>query len=67
MTQTISKTKQVELTEKHIEVMENFEKLLESGIANQTMSDIATFEELKGSIKNKKIAWLGDGLSLIHI
>ena len=42
MTQTISKTKQVELTEKHIEVMENFEKLLESGIANQTMSDIAS-------------------------
>ena len=42
MTQTISKTKPVELTEKHIEVMENFEKLLESGIANQTMSDIAS-------------------------
>lgn len=32
MSQTISKAKQVELTEKHIEVMENFERLLESGI-----------------------------------
>ena len=25
------------------------------------MSDIMTFEELKGSITNKKIAWIGDG------
>ena len=27
----------------------------------QIMSDIMTFEELKGPISNKKIAWLGDG------
>ena len=27
----------------------------------QIMSDILTFEELKGSIKNKVISWLGDG------
>ena len=27
----------------------------------QIMSDILTFEELKGNIKNKTIAWLGDG------
>ncbi len=27
----------------------------------QIMSDILTFEELKGNIKNKSIAWLGDG------
>ena len=27
----------------------------------QIMSDILTFEELKGNIKGKKIAWLGDG------
>ena len=27
----------------------------------QIMSDIFTFEEAKGSIKNKTIAWLGDG------
>ena len=38
----------------------------------QIMSDIMTFEELRGPIINKKIAWLGDGnnvvyLSLIHI
>jgi len=27
----------------------------------QIMSDILTFEEVKGNIKNKSIAWLGDG------
>mgnify|MGYP006088016865 CR=1 FL=1 len=27
----------------------------------QVMSDILTFEELKGNIKNKTVAWLGDG------
>ena len=27
----------------------------------QIMSDIFTFEEVKGSIENKKISWLGDG------
>ena len=27
----------------------------------QVMSDIFTFEEVKGSIENKKISWLGDG------
>tara|TARA_B100001123_G_scaffold412941_1_gene510790 strand:+ start:88 stop:1005 length:918 start_codon:yes stop_codon:yes gene_type:complete len=27
----------------------------------QIMADIMTFEELKGPIRNKKIAWLGDG------
>ena len=27
----------------------------------QVMSDILTFEELKGDIKNKTIAWIGDG------
>ena len=32
----------------------------------QIMSDIATFEELKGSIKNKKIAWLGDGNNIVY-
>ena len=30
------------LTQKHLEVIQNFENLLEDGIANQTMSDIAT-------------------------
>ena len=30
------------------------------------MSDIMTFEELKGSITNKKIAWLGDGNNIVH-
>ena len=32
----------------------------------QIMSDIMTFEELKGSIKNKKIAWLGDGNNVVY-
>ena len=32
----------------------------------QVMSDIMTFEELKGSITNKKIAWLGDGNNIVH-
>ena len=30
------------LTQKHLEVIQNFENLLEDGIANQTMSDIAS-------------------------
>jgi len=32
----------------------------------QIMSDIMTFEELKGSIKNKKITWLGDGNNVVY-
>ena len=32
----------------------------------QIMSDIATFEELRGSIENKKIAWLGDGNNVVY-
>ena len=32
----------------------------------QIMSDILTFEELKGPIKNKKIAWLGDGNNVVY-
>ena len=32
----------------------------------QIMSDIMTFEELKGPIKNKKIAWLGDGNNIAY-
>ena len=38
-----------DLTEKHVQVMEDFEQLLESGIANQTMSDIAS--RLKVSLR----------------
>ena len=50
--------------------VEEFSKYLEIPIINgltdlshpcQIMSDIMTFEELKGPIKNKKITWLGDG------
>ena len=32
----------------------------------QIMSDIMTFEELKGPIRNKKIAWLGDGNNVVY-
>ena len=32
----------------------------------QIMSDIMTFEELKGPIKNKKISWLGDGNNIAY-
>ena len=32
----------------------------------QTMTDIMTFEELKGPIKNKKFAWLGDGNNILY-
>jgi len=32
----------------------------------QIMSDIMTFEELKGPIKNKKFAWLGDGNNVVY-
>tara|TARA_B100000686_G_scaffold314398_1_gene360443 strand:+ start:1168 stop:2091 length:924 start_codon:yes stop_codon:yes gene_type:complete len=32
----------------------------------QIMSDIMTFEELKGPIENKKIAWLGDGNNVVY-
>ena len=38
-----------ELTVKHIQVMEQFEELLEQGISNLTMSDIAT--KLKVSLR----------------
>ncbi len=50
--------------------LEEFGKYLEIPIINglsdlshpcQIMSDILTFEEKKGSIKNKIISWLGDG------
>ena len=32
----------------------------------QIMSDIMTFEELRGSIINKKIAWLGDANNVVY-
>ena len=50
--------------------IDEFKKYLEVPIINgltdqghpcQVMSDILTFEELKGDIKGKTIAWIGDG------
>jgi len=61
-------------THKHKKVLD-FSKYLKIPIINgltdlnhpcQIMSDIMTFEELKGPIKNKKIAWLGDGNNVVH-
>ena len=55
--------------------IENFSKYLDVPLINgltdlshpcQIMSDIMTFEELKGPIKNKKIAWLGDGNNVVY-
>ena len=61
-------------TTKHEHFLE-FSKHLEIPIINgltnlshpcQIMSDIMTFEELKGPITNKKIAWLGDGNNVVY-
>ena len=61
-------------TDKHEHFLE-FSKHLEIPIINgltnlshpcQIMSDIMTFEELKGPIENKKIAWLGDGNNIVY-
>jgi ornithine carbamoyltransferase len=61
-------------TEKH-EHFVKFSKYLDIPIINgltnlshpcQIMSDIMTFEELKGPIANKKIAWLGDGNNIVY-
>jgi Ornithine carbamoyltransferase len=61
-------------THKHKHLLE-FSKHLDIPIINgltnlshpcQIMSDIMTFEELKGSITKKKIAWLGDGNNVVY-
>ena len=61
-------------TQKHKHFLE-FSKHLDIPIINgltnlshpcQIMSDIMTFEELKGSITNKKIAWLGEGNNIVY-
>jgi len=61
-------------THAHKNIVE-FSKYLDIPIINgltdlshpcQIMSDIMTFEELKGPIKNKKIAWLGDGNNITY-
>ena len=62
------------MTHKHKHFLE-FSKHLDIPIINgltnlshpcQIMSDIMTFEELKGPIVNKKIAWLGDGNNIVY-
>jgi len=61
-------------THKHEHFLE-FSKHLDIPIINgltdlshpcQIMSDIMTFEELRGPIEDKKIAWLGDGNNIVY-
>ena len=61
-------------TDSHKDINE-FKKYLEIPIINgltnlshpcQIMSDILTFEELKGEIEGKTIAWLGDGNNVVN-
>ena len=61
-------------TTKHEHFLE-FSKHLDIPIINgltnlshpcQIMSDVMTFEELKGPITNKKIVWLGDGNNVVY-
>ena len=61
-------------TGKHEHFLE-FSKHLEIPIINgltsknhpcQVMGDVLTFEELRGPITNKKIAWLGDGNNICY-
>ena len=61
-------------THAHKNIVE-FSKYLEVPLINgltdlshpcQIMSDIMTFEELRGPVKNKKIAWLGDGNNIVY-
>ncbi len=61
-------------TGKHEHFLE-FSKHLEIPIINgltqkshpcQVMADVLTFEELRGPITNKKIAWLGDGNNIVY-
>lgn len=61
-------------TNKHEHFLE-FSKHLDIPIINgltskshpcQVIADVMTFEELKGPIKNKKIAWLGDGNNVVY-
>ena len=61
-------------THKHEHFLE-FAKYLDIPIINgltnlshpcQIMADVMTYEELRGPIKNKKIAWLGDGNNIVY-
>ncbi len=57
--------------EHFMEFAKNLDIPIINGLTNlshpcQIMSDVMTFEELKGPIKNKKIAWLGDGNNVLY-
>ena len=59
-------------THKHfLEFSKHLDVPIINGLTNlshpcQIMADIMTFEELKGPITNKKIAWLGDGNNIVY-
>jgi len=54
-----------------LEFKKNLDIPIINGLTNlshpcQIMADIMTFEELKGPIENRKIAWLGDGNNIVY-
>ena len=54
-----------------LEFKKNLDIPIINGLTNlshpcQIMADIMTFEELKGPIENRKIAWLGDGNNVVY-
>ena len=57
--------------EKFLKFQKNLDIPIINGLTNlshpcQIMADVMTFEELKGSIENRKIAWLGDGNNVAY-
>ena len=57
--------------EHFLEFSRHLEIPINNGLTNlshpcQVMADVMTFEELRGSITNKKIAWLGDGNNIVY-
>ena len=61
-------------THKHknfLKFQKNLDIPIINGLTNlshpcQIMADIMTFEELKGPIENRKVAWLGDGNNVVY-
>ena len=57
--------------ENFLKFQKNLDIPIINGLTNlshpcQIMADVMTFEELKGSIENRKIAWLGDGNNVAY-
>ena len=57
--------------ENFLKFQKNLDIPIINGLTNlshpcQIMADIMTFEELKGPIENRKVAWLGDGNNVVY-